>query len=199
MLAHDIRGRWWCGSSNLPTSILLDFVAVQQMTERCSLTKWHLIWNCGKKGAHWHLSMLAEYLWRPNSGCEHSEWGGGAFQQWWQQCERQAKFWMAIHNSHITKWRLSWSAQCESADYNQGTVYEADCCLQCIRKNGEKLEYHKVCSRWVLWMLTQEQKEHCMQDCQDLLNQYSAKGGSFLDHFITSDKTWWHHYRPESK
>ena len=39
-------------------------------------------------------------------------------------------------------------------------------------------------------MLTQEQKEHCMQDCQDLLNQYSAKGGSFLDHFITSDKTW---------
>ena len=29
--------------------------------------------QCGKDGTHWHSSMLAERLWRPNSGCEHSE------------------------------------------------------------------------------------------------------------------------------
>jgi len=29
--------------------------------------------------------MLAEYLWRPNSGCEHSEVVSGTFQQWQQQ------------------------------------------------------------------------------------------------------------------
>ena len=29
--------------------------------------------------------MLAECLWRPNSGCEHSEVVGGVFQQWRQR------------------------------------------------------------------------------------------------------------------
>ena len=48
-------------------------------------------------------------------------------------------------------------------------------------------------------MLTQEHKEHRMQVCQDLLNQYEADGDSFLDHIITDDKTWCHHYGPESK
>jgi len=54
------------------------------------------------------------------------------------------------------------------------------------------LEYCRGCTRWVPWMLTQEQKEHRMQLCQDLLNQYKAKGESFLDHIITSDEVWCH-------
>ena len=40
--------------------------------------------------------MLAEHLWGPNSGCYPSETAGGAFQQWQQQCERQATFQMAM-------------------------------------------------------------------------------------------------------
>jgi hypothetical protein len=48
-------------------------------------------------------------------------------------------------------------------------------------------------------MLTQEHKEHCIQDCQDLLNQYKAEGDSFLDRIITSDERWCHHYELESK
>jgi len=32
-----------------------------------------------KHCTHWHSSMLAECLWRPTSGCEHSEAVGGAF------------------------------------------------------------------------------------------------------------------------
>ena len=48
-------------------------------------------------------------------------------------------------------------------------------------------------------MLTQENKEHCMPICQDLLNQYKAESDSFLDHIITGDETWCHHYEPESK
>ena len=43
------------------------------------------------------------------------------------------------------------------------------------------LEYHKVCARWVPLMHTQEQNEHHMQVCQDLLNQYEAEGNGFLD------------------
>jgi len=43
------------------------------------------------------------------------------------------------------------------------------------------LEYCQVCSKWVPQMLTREQKEHHMQVCQDLLNQYEAEGNGFLD------------------
>ena len=48
-------------------------------------------------------------------------------------------------------------------------------------------------------MLAQEHKEHRMQVCWDLLNQYEAEGDSFLDRIITGDKMWCHHYEPESK
>ena len=45
-------------------------------------------------------------------------------------------------------------------------------------------------------MLTQEHNEHRMQVCQELLNQYEDEGDSFLDHIITGDETWCHHYEP---
>jgi hypothetical protein len=38
-----------------------------------------------------------------------------------------------------------------------------------------------------------------MQVCQDLLNQYEAKGDSFLNYIITGYETCCHHYEPESK
>ena len=39
----------------------------------------HWIPPCIKNGTHWHSLMLAEHLWRPNNGCQHSEAVGGAF------------------------------------------------------------------------------------------------------------------------
>ena len=41
----------------------------------------HWIPLCGKKGTHWHSLTLAEYLWGPDSGCEHCEAVGGTFQK----------------------------------------------------------------------------------------------------------------------
>jgi len=76
---------------------------------------------------------------------------------------------------------------------------EPNICFSALKMMVAALEYHKVCTRWVPQMLTQEHKEHCMQVCQDLLNQYEAEGDSFLDRIITSDETWCHHYEPESK
>ena len=46
---------------------------------------WNWISTCGKNGTYWHSWMLAEHLWRPGSGCEHTEAVGGVFQQQWQQ------------------------------------------------------------------------------------------------------------------
>ena len=46
---------------------------------------WSWVSQCGKNCTHWHSPMLAECLWRPTSGCEHSERVGDMFQQWQQQ------------------------------------------------------------------------------------------------------------------
>lgn len=62
-----------------------------------------------------------------------------------------------------------------------------------------KLEYHGVCTRRILPVFKQYQKEHRLQVCQDLLNQYEAEGDAFLCHIITSDETWCHRYELESK
>jgi hypothetical protein len=57
---------------------------------------------------HRHLLNIAEHLWGPNSGCEHSETMGGAFQQWQQWCERQATFQVALHSCQLSwiSWKL---------------------------------------------------------------------------------------------
>ena len=44
----------------------------------------------------WHSLMLAELLWKPNSGYQQGEVVGGGFQQWWQECERRTTFWIAM-------------------------------------------------------------------------------------------------------
>ena len=51
------------------------------MKQRCGTEFLHVEKNC----THWHSLMLAEHLWRPNSGCEHGEEVGGGFQLWQQQ------------------------------------------------------------------------------------------------------------------
>ena len=41
---------------------------------------------CGESDTHWHSLTIGKCLWRWNSGYEHSEVVGSAFQQWkWQQ------------------------------------------------------------------------------------------------------------------
>ena len=56
----------WCGST-------------------CKANVCHWILQYRKDGTQWHSSVLAECLWRPNSGCEQSEAVSGVFRQWWQQ------------------------------------------------------------------------------------------------------------------
>ena len=53
-----------------------------------------------KNCTHWHSLTLAEHLWGPST-----EVVGGVFQQWWQQCEKQAMFQLSMHSCHTTKWR----------------------------------------------------------------------------------------------
>ena len=66
--------------------------------DEAKVCNWILLWR--KNDTLWHSSVLAEHLCRPNSGCEHSEMVGGAFQQWqqWQ--------WAVLAISAKTQWLL---------------------------------------------------------------------------------------------
>jgi len=84
----------WQWRLNTSTNILLHFVAV---TDGSRWAVWqngislgsaheakacHWISPCRKNCTHWHSWMPAECLQRLNSGHEHNEVAGGAFQQW---------------------------------------------------------------------------------------------------------------------
>lgn len=134
-LAHNVKGRWWWyGSRGWTFSPVFHSMLLlcYRWQLRGSLTKWHiksvyeakvchLILPCRRNGTHWHSLMLAESLWRPNTGCEHIWLVGGAFQQWRQQCRRPTIFWTGMHSCHTMQWRAPQSAHphksASSGDY----------------------------------------------------------------------------------
>jgi len=142
VLAYDTRGRCWYDSRGWNFLPIFHYTLIcNRWQQRARLAKWHLtgkcVWSKGvspnsstwKNCTHWHSSILAECQCRPNSGCEHSEAVGSAFQQWWQWCERQAL----------------WNEEClnqlihtdeSSVGYDQVTVYRAEYWLHCGGNNG---------------------------------------------------------------
>jgi len=92
MLSHNIRGRrWWYGSRGwIFPPVFLHLLPCDRWQQRGSLTKWCLTckyrWSKGVSliSSIWKKLgplIFAEHLWRPTSGCEHSEVVGAAFQQ----------------------------------------------------------------------------------------------------------------------
>ena len=65
---------------------------------------WNWIPPCRRNGTHWQLLMFAEHLWRPNSGCEHSEAVGSAFQQWCHHSKYETV-------GHLHWFRYLWARQ----------------------------------------------------------------------------------------
>jgi len=99
MLAHSVRGECWCMVVDVESSHQHSIAFCCCETDGSRGAVWHNgIWHgsayegkvcpwiplCRSNGTHWHSSTLAEHLWRPESGCEHSEVLSGAFQQWRQ-------------------------------------------------------------------------------------------------------------------
>jgi len=80
-------------------------------------------------------------------------------------CEVQAMH-VAVHNCRATKCRAS-----PSVDHRE-LCMKLNIGFSTLETVMAKLEYSKVCARWVPQMLGQ--KEHCLQVFQDLLRQYEA-------------------------
>jgi len=63
----------------------------------------------------------------------------------------------------------------------------------------EELDMKKLCARWVLHLLTADQKRTRMKISEQCLEHFNKNKTDFIRQFITVDETWFHHYTPESK
>jgi hypothetical protein len=63
----------------------------------------------------------------------------------------------------------------------------------------EELHMKKLCTRWVLHLLTADQKHICNKMSEQCLEHFNKNKTDFVRRFITMDETWIHHYTPESK
>jgi len=117
---HDVRGRWWWyGSSSRVFPKIFHYILLlcDRWQQRGNLTKWlwhgstyeakvcHWILPCRKKCIQWQSLMVAECLWRPNSGCEHSEVMGSTFQQWWQWVTSLVQVFMCGIQALVHHWQ----------------------------------------------------------------------------------------------
>jgi histone-lysine N-methyltransferase SETMAR len=57
----------------------------------------------------------------------------------------------------------------------------------------------KLCARWMLHLFTADQKCIRMKISEQCLEHFNKNKTDFVHQFITMDKTWIHHYTPESK
>ena len=62
----------------------------------------------------------------------------------------------------------------------------------------EHLSMRKLCSKWVLRLLTVDQKQQCVEDSAHCLEVFQRNKKDFFMRHVTMDKTWSHHYTPES-
>jgi len=63
----------------------------------------------------------------------------------------------------------------------------------------EKLEYRKVCARWVPRMLTEDHQRQRTDSSREFLQRYADENDNFLDSTVTGDETWAFHFTPETK
>jgi histone-lysine N-methyltransferase SETMAR len=63
----------------------------------------------------------------------------------------------------------------------------------------EELDMKKLCARWVLRLLTADQKPTRKKIFEQCLERFNKNETDFVHQFITMDETWIHHYTPESK
>ncbi|GBO26233.1 hypothetical protein AVEN_128578-1 [Araneus ventricosus] len=62
-----------------------------------------------------------------------------------------------------------------------------------------RLNYRKLCSRWVPKMLTDVHKTKGLRSALTFLTRYSEEGNEFINKIVTGDETWVCHVTPESK
>ena len=64
---------------------------------------------------------------------------------------------------------------------------------------SDYLGMKKVSTSWVPRILTDEQKQNCVDVCTDLLCHLQAQPEIFVNRIVTQDERWIYHFDPETK
>ena len=62
-----------------------------------------------------------------------------------------------------------------------------------------QLGMKKVCTQWILKLLTPIQRASRLDCCQELLQERKVNPTNFFDSIVTNDESWIHHYDPLSQ
>lgn len=95
-----------------------------------------------------------------------------------------------VHDRIIKDRRITIAQLARSLHISTGSV-------QRIIKH--KLGMSKLSAKWVLKILTADQKRERVTICTDLLKRCNKNPDKFLRQFITQDETWVHHFDPETR
>ena len=63
----------------------------------------------------------------------------------------------------------------------------------------ERLGLRKICARWVLHLLTDEQKQSRVRLASQVIEKYDKRDPCCLEEIVTGDETWIYHFQPDSK
>ena len=64
---------------------------------------------------------------------------------------------------------------------------------------NNQLGMKKVCTRWILKLLTPIQRANHVGCCQQLLQEIEVNLDNFFDSIVIGDESWIHHYDPSSQ
>ena len=62
----------------------------------------------------------------------------------------------------------------------------------------EHLSMRKLCWKWLLCLLSVDQKQQCISDSEHCLQLFQCNIKEFLHKYVTMDETWIHHFTLES-
>ena len=63
----------------------------------------------------------------------------------------------------------------------------------------KRLDLRKVCSRWVHYLLTEEQKTQSLKCARELLKTYKGCNSRVISNLLTGDETWVHMFEPQRR
>ena len=63
----------------------------------------------------------------------------------------------------------------------------------------KRLDLRKVCARWVLHLLTEEQKTQRLKCARELLKTYKGCNSRVISNLLTGDETWVHMFEPQRR
>ena len=78
-------------------------------------------------------------------------------------------------------------------------VTELSVCKGSVYNSTDVLGYSKASARWVARSVTGYHKTVREEVCSDLPSGYEAHSESFMSWIVTGDKTWVHHFEPQTK